>query len=294
MKTEETKNVRENFDYVEECNANKSYKEIKINLLSIGKIEYKILNPGGNKTALVTGCNYTKEQKRIINKTIMDICPQVEQVGFLDNKIKRLEMAGGEFCMNATRCAVFEYLKGKEGKIEISVSGTDKKIIGKVLNDKNVEVKLNINKRLSDLIDIKNDFNCVKIDGILIAVLDEEKSKNYIQKLRENEEVAKNELKRLMITEINSEEKAIGIILLERVSENIKINPIVWVKEIDTVFYETACGSGSLGTAIINCLNNGEEKIELIQPSGYSITIELEKNGEYIDNAIISGIVEEE
>ena len=41
-------------------------------------------------------------------------------------------------------------------------------------------------------------------------------------------------------------------------------------------------------------MNNGEEKIELIQPSGYSISIELEKNGEYIDNAIISGIVEEE
>lgn len=40
----------------------------------------------------------------------------VEQVGFLSNKTNRLEMAGGEFCMNATRCAVYEY--SKENKSE--------------------------------------------------------------------------------------------------------------------------------------------------------------------------------
>ena len=49
-----------------------------------------------------------------------------------------------------------------------------------------------------------------------------------------------------MITEINSKEKAIGIMLLEKETGKIKINPIVWVKEIDTVFYETACVSFSL------------------------------------------------
>ena len=39
---------------------------------------------------------------------------------------------------------------------------------------------------------------------------------------------------------------------------------------------------------------NKENKIELVQPSGYSINIELEENKNYIENAIISGIVEEE
>lgn len=45
--------------------------------------------------------------------------------GFLSNKINRLEMAGGEFCINATRCAVYEYLGGKEGEIGLTVSGTN-------------------------------------------------------------------------------------------------------------------------------------------------------------------------
>lgn len=66
------------------------------------------------------------------------------------------------------------------------------------------------------------------------------------------------------------------------------------MKEIDTVFYETACGSGSLGTAIYNYLKNKENQIELVQPSGYSINIELEGNENYIEKAIIAGIVEEE
>ena len=97
-----------------------------------------------------------------------------------------------------------------------------------------------------------------------------------------------------MITQIKSKEKAIGIILLERALEKIKINPIVWVKDIDTVFYETACGSGSLGTAIYNYLKTEEKKITLLQPSGYCIDIELDIKEKCIKNAIVKGIVREE
>ncbi len=285
------KDMKNNFQILEDI---KDYMETIQELLSIGEIKYKILNPGGNKTALIKGCAYTNNQKKLINKMIMDKYSQVEQVGFLSNKINRLEMAGGEFCMNATRCAIYEYSKENKEKVELSVSGTNKKLIGRKLNDNKVEVKLDIGKNIEELIEAKNEFTCVKIDGILIAILDEEKSKKYIQKLRENEETTKDELKQLMITEIASEEKAIGIMLLEKESGKIKINPIVWVKEIDTVFYETACGSGSLGIAIYNYLKNKDKKIELIQPSGYSINIELEGNNNYIENAIISGIIEEE
>ena len=285
------KDMKNNFQIVEDID---NYKETINDLFSIKKIDYKILNPGGNKTALINGIEYTNNQKKLINDMIMNNYPQVEQVGFLSDKENRLEMAGGEFCINGARCAIFEYLKGKEGKIELSVSGTDKKIIGKVLKNRNVEVKLNINKKISDLIEIKNDFMCIKIDGILIAVLDEEKSKKYIQKLKENEQATKIELKQLMINDINSDEKAIGIILLEKVSQKIKMNPIVWVKEINTIFYETACGSGSIGTAIYNYLKNSQKEIKLVQPSGYSIYVRLEIKGEYIENAVIRGIVIEE
>lgn len=169
---------------------NKNLKQKQVNL-NIDKINYKVLNPGGNKTALVDGNEYTDTQKKLINKMIMNKNSDIEQVGFLSNKINRLEMAGGEFCMNATRCAIWEYLKGKEGEVELEVSGVGKKIQGRVLANKKVEVIQEIGKSIEDLFEIKNDFYCIKLDGIYIAILDEEKSKKYIRELKNDEDVAK-------------------------------------------------------------------------------------------------------
>ena len=263
-------------------------------LLSIGKLNYKILNPGGNITALVNGFDYSAYQKKLINKLIMSKYSKVEQVGFLSNKTNQLEMAGGEFCMNATRCAVYEYTKNIDEPIEILVSGTNQKIIGKKVDNNNIDINLEINKKINELIEKRNDFTSVKLDGILVAILDEEKSKKYINKLKENEEKAKKQLKQIMINEIDSKEKAIAIVLLEKNDEKRKINPVVWVKDIDTMFYETACGSGSLGTAIYRYITNNEKKLRLLQPSGYYIDIELNVTENYIKSALITGIVKEE
>lgn len=285
------KDMRNNFQITEDI---KNFIDTIQELITIGKLDYKILNPGGNKTALVKGTEFTDKQKCLINKLIMEKYLDVEQVGFLSNEINRLEMAGGEFCVNATRCAVYEYLKGEKGELEISVSGVNKKLKGKVIDKDKVEVIMEIETDLKDLIENKNGLICVKIDGILIAVLNEEKSKKYIEKLKENEELTKIELKEIMKKELNSKEKAEGIMLLEKENGNVRINPIVWVKEIDTVFYETACGSGSLGTAIYEFLNNKSTSSKLIQPSDYTIEINLDVKDNYIESAKISGVVKEE
>ncbi len=89
-------------------------------------VQYKIYNPGGNITALVDGTDFTINQRELINKYILETNKEVEQVGFLSKTKKRLEMAGGELCLNATRCAIWEYLKGKEGIVSITVSGYSK------------------------------------------------------------------------------------------------------------------------------------------------------------------------
>ena len=80
---------------------------------------------------------------------------------------------------------------------------------------------------------------------------------------------------------------------IERDNKKIKINPVVWVKDIETLFYETACGSGSLGVAIYNYYNNKEEKVEIIQPSGYSMNISLNIKNQNIEKVTVVGVVEE-
>ena len=67
-------------------------------------IKYYLLNPAGNITIIVK--TPVKENDRsFVADLLMKSEPRAEQVGFLEENI--LNMAGGEFCGNATRCASF-------------------------------------------------------------------------------------------------------------------------------------------------------------------------------------------
>lgn len=80
------KDMQNNFQICEQLD---NLVETILEILKIGKINYKILNPGGNITALVNGCKYSVNQKRLINKMIMEKYAEVEQVGFLSRKAKK-------------------------------------------------------------------------------------------------------------------------------------------------------------------------------------------------------------
>ena len=88
-------------------------------------------------------------------------------------------------------------------------------------------------------------------------------SKEYIQKIQTNSEKTKVELKKIM-KNIDTEQKAIGVILLEEFKEFFKIYPIVWVKTIDTLYYETACGSGSLAVTIYKNYITNKSNFEIL------------------------------
>lgn len=134
--------------------------------------------------------------------------------------------------------------------------------------------------------------NFVKLDGIRLAVVAEKEAKEQIRKLKEEEEKAKKELKEIM-QKFDTDENAVGMILLEEENGKTKINPVIWVKTIDTIYYETACGSGSLATAIYKNKVEGSENLEIVQPSGYSIYICLEKQSDTIQKAVVKGKVME-
>lgn len=105
--------------------------------MNINNLDSTILNPGGNITGLVSGIPSSRSRRKFINDAVMKRFPQVEQVGFLDMRGRRLEMAGGEFCGNATRCAAYLLLDGKPGRISLSVSGAgDKKLRTRIDNNK--------------------------------------------------------------------------------------------------------------------------------------------------------------
>ena len=105
--------------------------------------KYKIYIPSGNPTALVLNMERNLKKRKVINdKIIKKYNNFIEQVGFISNKRFELLMAGGEFCGNATRCAVYYYLKGNSGNLKIKVSGVKYKLTAGIDKMENVWVDM--------------------------------------------------------------------------------------------------------------------------------------------------------
>lgn len=108
-------------------------------ITGISKMQLKFLkiSPSGNVTVLVTFPYIASiNTRQEVSKIIMERYNDVEQVGFisyLKNNIPRLDMMGGEFCGNATRClgallvldnpSVLKQIAPDCWHVEVSVSG---------------------------------------------------------------------------------------------------------------------------------------------------------------------------
>ena len=239
-------------------------------------ISYKIFNPAGNITALVLGDEYNLEQKKLINKKIMEKEPKVEQVGFLSQKYKRLTMAGGEFCGNATRCAMLYYIEGQQS-IELEINNH---IINAGINVKE-GVWCEISIEQYKITKINKNIYKVVLKGITILVVKDIISyKNFKQNAKE------------LINKYNLNDDAVGVMFVDRVESIIKMYPIVWVREIDTFFFENACGSGTIAVAMLESwLTNTSREYHIIQHSGETLIAEIAIKNNVIERAILKGEV---
>ena len=258
-------------------------------------IDYEILNPSGNITALVTKDYNIEEYKKIAN-FIMEKDSRIEQVGFLKkinvNKNKteyKLEMSGMEFCGNASRAFAYYLYKEKyvkENEFNILISGYNKPIKSKVeiINNEYYSIiELEFNCKFEDKIEINklNEKNIyiIKLSGITHILLN-------MDIFTFNENNCLNEAKDI-INKLNFLNKeAVGVIWYK----NNKINPIVWVKNINSLFYENACGSGSLAFGILySYLNQSNSNINVIQKNNQSIQIGINVLNNFIISATIAG-----
>lgn len=266
-----------------------NFKKVKV--LNYGLVEVMILRPGGNDTAIVNGLVNKKTDKNLINKEIMSMFPNVEQVGFVNLKKDKykLQMAGGEFCGNATRCAAYLACDGKTGEIKIKVSGTNK-----ILNagiDKQQEVyaqmPISIDTRIQKD-QAKPNNSIVFIDGIVQYV-------DWDYKKIENK--SKVEVTKIALKIIKSKRfdkyPAAGVMFVKKIKDTFKIIPIVYVKKINTSFYETACGSGSaaIGLVVATEKKTSIDNLRILQPSQSYITVSVNYEDGKFGDVYIKGKV---
>lgn len=253
------------------------------------KKEYAVIRPGGNDTALVFGIERDAGRRQEINAAIMNAHPNVEQVGFveLDPAALELLMAGNEFCGNATRSAAWLALAGAEGTIQIQVSGVSEPLDAGVDAEGNAWAQMPIYPESSRIEMIDDETVLVNMEGISHIVVDDLYPDATPEELKK---IAFNILQKMGL---DTSLPAAGVMFLTRTADSIKMRPVVWVRDIKTLFYETACGSGTTAVGLLEAIKQGNSvKLPVIQPSEMPINISVEYTDGSFKRAVISGPVE--
>jgi diaminopimelate epimerase len=236
-------------------------------------MDYQVFTiASGNATGIIQFKDSSRRSEYPqIAESIMSKDAKLEQFGFLEGA-NYFQMSGGEFCGNAALAAVLlihkqtgqttgEFITaGFQGNVEFSIL-----LDGKVkCNFSGLEMKIKSKQLANGL-----DGHLVDLDGITHFVLKPSFT------FENNPEVYKK-IHTQIIEEIGLQDKpAVGVIWQEDKNNEIKIHPIVWVKNINSFFYETACGSGTLAVLAANAQN----KLSVTQPSGGVIEAEKTKDG---------------
>lgn len=233
-----------------------------------------ILAAGGNPTGIIQFPNSSRRREyEQIAKYFMVRDSRLEQFGFLEGT-DSFYMSGGEFSGNGARAAAWLIsilTNQKSGKF--IMSGLAKPVEYSILDNGIVRCVfpgMALDSKKVQLADNSANGTLIDMDGIVHFVFDAQ------IEFSSNPEIYKK-IHADIVKSLGLQDKpAVGVIWQKKLASGVKIDPIVWVKAINSFFYETACGSGSLAVLAAD----GNDNLSVIQPSGK--TIEASKiNGEY-------------
>ena len=209
---------------------------------------YVITAAGGNATAIrllekpLSRAEYETRGRQLMSETES---LGAEQCGFLLPADHHLEMSGGEFCGNASRAAavLFSVLDNAE-RVHFTVSGFKGTVSGTV--QPNGERGFLVECTFPGLPTTSNDVTVlenqaatlVDLGGIVHVVIRAPFPEDPKEYQRQHRSICR---------ELKLEDRdAVGVIWIEEGNGSVTMHPVVWVKGIDTFFYETSCGSGTI------------------------------------------------
>lgn len=229
---------------------------------------YIITAAGGNPTAIrvldrARSSSWYAEQGVTLMRETASL--SVEQAGFLIPDQRRFEMSGGEFCGNAARSAALLLsrfsgdevgafqMSGYEGDVRFFVHWESETVATVTCNFDRLPIDVRREQTMNKEIQI------VDLGGIVHVVIEGAFPSDY--------EAQHRTLTRCFGL---SEREAVGVCWVERTSDRVTLHPVVWVKAIDSFFYETSCGSGSIAATVVTGMN------KITQPSGEAIEVKRE------------------
>ncbi len=225
---------------------------------------------GGNPTAIrVLECTRDRAWYAEIGAALLAETSGfgAEQAGFLIPSAGRFEMAGGEFCGNAARAAAL-LLSRLTGQTESSfaMSGCPGQVLARVnwrdssqadVTCSFIGLRAELRATTVDLEEARLAAAVVDLGGIVHVILDAPFPADFERQ------------QRAVVRQLGlSNRPAVGVGWIARAGGRVTLHPVVWVRALDTLFYETACGSGSIAAALAT--GSGE----IVQPSGEPICVE--------------------
>lgn len=242
-------------------------------------------DPAGNITLFVLDPVPSGDRAGIAAKLMALPGSDVEQVGFvcppLQGGAGRLEMAGGEFCGNATRA--FGMLVSQEqdspAQVRVEVSGCDHPVT--------VDVDW-IHRTARAQMPLPRAVDRTEVDGHVGTLVDLEGIAHFVA-----EDISPSleffEKAEPLFWDIPDLD-AYGVIFLD--GKTNKMTPLVKVPAAGSLVWEGSCGSGSLAAAIAQSqdLPDGTFIRSYVQPAGTVEATVIRRDGEEV-SAYIGGPV---
>ena len=255
------------------------------------KIRICIANPAGNITIFVLDPFPRSQYQAVAGQLLAMEELRGEQVAFITGP-DSLEMCGLEFCGNASRS--FALLKAKKeglqghGVMDISVSGCSERLQVVVDTSNNyTKIKMPLPRYIAApdpietarLCSLMEGARIVDMDGIIHVVVRDKAP------TRENFDVIKGYINDRYAP------PAMGVMFFD--TAVCRLTPVVYVKEVDTTYFEGSCGSGSTAVAAAFCQEErtGTFSFTLPQPAG-TITATCEKAHGELKAVYIEGPVQ--
>ncbi|EOP91356.1 hypothetical protein IGM_02002 [Bacillus cereus HuB4-4] len=262
------------------------------------EIDFIKFNPTQNMTILVKTSHPVEEYKNIASKIMAYESVYAEQVGFIEESVKNeaaayLQMAGGEFCGNASM-ALATFIVSKKGlkhndsdEMLLEVSGADRLIMCQVRRNSDeyhCQVTMPIPKKIEQ--------QTIQYDGEdldIIIVRYHEYIHIVIEIAQINPTVREKAKKLAKLLGLTLGTNLVGILLYK--SESNEMAPLIYVPHLDSMFWERGCASGtaSLG-AYLAWKNNREVCAQIKQPGGI-INVVATCNGFELTDLKVEGSV---
>ncbi len=264
------------------------------------KLSFTKLCPSGNPTILLNAQDVAPQERASASAALMQpLHLYAEQVGFVDMLAcpPRLDMMGGEFCLNATRGLVYEMLRQKrffplQGIDDLfglaRCSGTDATLQVRVKLGKtraaNAPAECSVimleELRPDTLRQLEDGITLARVPGIAHLLVDEAKHPRPADHMQ----AAKEYMARYSLLK----EPACGVIWHKVMPApptltpppghfiSCAITPVVHVAETNSLVLESACGSGTLALALSHSGHGGLVFMSVQQPGGDILRARME------------------